>query len=80
MRPVRTGDAVTIGYGGRTVRGIVKLASPNARSLMLEFDAMLGGFVGMMPVLMDDAGVYRDLVERQPVEVRLTQPRPSTDG
>ena len=74
VRRFRTGDAVAIGYEGRTVRGVVKLASPNGRSLMLEFDAMLGGFVGMMPVLLDDAGVYRDLVERQPVDIQPAPP------
>ena len=66
---MKTGDAVSITYDGRTVPGTIKLASPNGRSLMLEFDAMLGGFVGMMPVLADDDGAYRDLVLGRPVVV-----------
>ena len=37
---------------------------------MLGFDAMLGGFIGMMPVLKDDFGTYRDLIEAEPVEVK----------
>lgn len=59
---LKTGDAVRIVYEGRTVRGSVKLASPNGRSLILEFEAILGGFAGMMPALMDDHGIYRDLI------------------
>lgn len=59
----KTGDQARIIYEGRTVLGSVKLASPNGHSLMLEFDAILGGFAGMMPALMDDReGIYRDLI------------------
>lgn len=67
MTPLKTGDIVMITYGAQTVRGAVKLASPNGRSVMLEFEAMLGGFVGMMPALGDEKGVYRDLLFNQPV-------------
>lgn len=69
MTTFRTGDAVVIGYGERTVPGIVKLASPNGQSLMLQYEAILGGFVGAMPVLGDDRGGYRDLIFGQPVTV-----------
>jgi hypothetical protein len=51
MHVWKTGDLVRITYEGRSVDGAVKLASPNGLSLMLEFDAILGGCVGMMPVL-----------------------------
>jgi hypothetical protein len=66
---MKTGDLVTITYDGRTVAGVVKLASGNGASLMLEFEAILGGFVGMMPALRDDAGTYRDLVFHKPVAI-----------
>jgi hypothetical protein len=66
---MKTGAAVRITHAGRTVRGAVKLASPNGRSLMLEFDALLGGYAGMMPVLQGDDGTYRDLVKGEPVDV-----------
>lgn len=69
MTPLCTGDAVEIVYGDHVVRGWVKLASGNGLSLMLEFEAVLGGFVGMMPVLLDDDGVYRDLFRRWPVKL-----------
>jgi hypothetical protein len=38
------------------------LASENSKSLMLQFDAMLGGYVGMMPVLWVNDH-YADLIE-----------------
>lgn len=68
---MKTGDTVRITYDGRTVGGRVRLASPNGRSLMLEFEAILGGFVGMLPALMDDSGAYRDLIFSRPVGVEL---------
>jgi hypothetical protein len=62
------GDRVKIRFKGREVEGVVVLASENGKSLALEFDAMLGGYVSMMPVL--DAGDgYRDLVTNSPVEI-----------
>ena len=46
------GDKIEIDNDGRTVEGVVVFASPNGISLMIGFDAMLGGHVGMMPVTM----------------------------
>lgn len=57
-----TGDAVLIECEGVTVEGVVILASENGKSLMLGFDALLDGYVGMLPVLRDDDGGYRSLV------------------
>lgn len=65
------GHTIRVTYGGRTVDAEVVLASPCGRSLFLRFDAMLGDaegmYFGQMPVLQDDAGVYRDLIRMQPV-------------
>jgi hypothetical protein len=69
MTILRKGSRVLITYKGREVEGWVIVASDNQHSLMLGFDAMLGGFVGMMPVL-DNGDGYRDLVEHEPVEVK----------
>jgi len=71
MKIWKTGDEVQITMGGRTVVGRVLLASPNGRALALSFEAMLGpegggAYVGMMPVLEED-GVFRDLVTRSEV-------------
>lgn len=62
------GQFVQVTCGGKTLKAMVLLASENGRSLMLGFDGGLpsrsgGMFMGSLPVLMDDAGVYRDLIE-----------------
>ena len=69
----RAGDAVMITYDGRTVPGTITLASPNGVSLMLAFDALLGGHVGMMPVLGDGRGNYASLIEQRPVKIERVQ-------
>lgn len=69
-RPFRSGDAVAIGFDGRTVEGSVMLASSNGLSLMLQFEAVLGGFLGEMPVMGDGSGGYRDLVSGRPVTIK----------
>lgn len=74
MNPPRifqTGESVTIRYRQKTAAGRVKLASDNGRSLMLEFDAMLGGYAGMMPVLWleDRQPGFYCLVEGEAVQV-----------
>ncbi len=66
MHVWKTGDLVRITYEGRSVDGAVKLASQNGLSLMLEFEAVLGGCVGMMPVIYED-GDFRCLMTRRPV-------------
>lgn len=66
----KTGDAVRITCEGRTVPGIVLLAAANGRSLMLEFEAILAGAVGTMPVLWDPEGhTFRFLMTGVPVEL-----------
>jgi hypothetical protein len=67
-RAVKTGDPVWIGCDDRTVEGTILLASGNERSLMLGFEAILGGHVGVMPVLFVD-GVYRSVVTGEAVAV-----------
>ena len=69
------GQFVTITYEGRSTKAMVLLASANGRSLMLGFDGALwgrlGAFFGALPVLQDEAGVYRDLVADLPVEIAV---------
>ena len=69
------GQFVRITYGAKTLDGMVMLASSNGKSLMVGFDGAFispsgGMFPGAMPLLMDDDGVYRDLVENEPVQVQ----------
>ena len=68
MSDFHRGQFVRLTYGGRVVKAMVMLASINGKSLMLGFDGALvpshgeGMFPGVMPLLQDDLGVYRDLV------------------
>jgi len=74
------GDRVSIFFAGEEVHGAVVLASTNGGSLMLSFDGILGGYVGLMPVLRDDEGVYEDLIERRPVAIKpIAAPWPGRD-
>lgn len=59
----KTGDRVKITCEGRTVDGVILLASENGKSLALSFEAILAGHVGMMPVSRaDDGDRYRTLI------------------
>jgi hypothetical protein len=64
------GQQVRIEYNGQAVNAQVELASGNGRSLMLVFSGVLrdnqgGFFVGRVPLLFDDDGHYRDLVNNE---------------
>lgn len=59
---MKTGDDVVIECQGWTIPGTVTLASPNGVSLILSFEAILDGHVGMMPVLLNDDGEYRSIM------------------
>ena len=53
-----------------TVEGHVIYGSDNRASLMLGFEAILdGGFVGMMPVLLGEDGVYRNIFTNHEVKI-----------
>jgi hypothetical protein len=76
MEKFATNDLVFITFEGRTVPGKVLLASENGQSLMLIFDAMLGGYVATMPVLWrpesrlpEDNGEFTDLIKGLPVTI-----------
>lgn len=71
--PLKQGDKVYATYNGRTVPAVVTLASPNGRSLVIAFEAMLGGHVGMMPIFQLNDGTYRSLLENEPVELERLQ-------
>jgi hypothetical protein len=68
----RKGDRVKIGWEGRTINAEVLIASPNGKSLMLQFEAIIGGYVGMMPVVQDDVGKFHTIGtnEKLTVEAR----------
>ncbi len=68
-----TGDRIEIEHDGRTVNGLVLLASENGLSLMLEFEAVLHGHVGMMPVTMVDETTGRSIVDGIEVTIRRVE-------
>ena len=69
---MKKGDRVQVTYGERTLTALVLLASPNGRSLMIGWDdGMLGGHLGMMPILQDESGEYRSLIEGKPVDLKV---------
>ncbi len=75
------GDFVRITYADNPpTEGMVLIASPNGDSLMLGFDGTLrtakgGIYFGMLPVLRDEAGVYRDLARGDPVTIEPREAR-----
>jgi hypothetical protein len=74
---MKRGDFVWIERGDVKMQAMVTLASPNEDSLMVMFDGMFCGYVNAMPLLRDDEGVYRDLLENKPVEVSGQDRSPS---
>jgi hypothetical protein len=64
-----TGEKVMIECKGVNRYATVELASSNGKSLALVFEAIIDGHVGMMPVLLDDDGVYRSIVNGVAVKI-----------
>jgi len=67
------GDRIKIVYGEREVEGEVVIGSHNNAALMISFDAMLGGHVGVMPVLVHDQerGIYHSIIDGTEVRIQL---------
>lgn len=64
----KSGDEIRIRFEGQTLMATVKKASPNSVSLMIEFEGILGGYIGWMPLLLEDSG-YIDLLTRRSVTI-----------
>jgi hypothetical protein len=75
---IRTGDTVYFSTrdGAQQIAATVLLASPNGRSLMLTFEAVVetpsGVYVGNMPVLQLEDGRWIEIVGQH--EIRIEQP------
>lgn len=70
----KQGERALIKFAGREATATVVMASENGRSLLLSFPAMLGGYLGMMPVLDEFGnGDFRDLMTHQQVEISRMQ-------
>jgi len=71
MYRFRKGDTVMVGFRGQQTTGEIRFASRNGKSLMLEVK-FLGGYIGVMPVLWDDAKQeFQDLINRDKVELAI---------
>lgn len=57
--------------GVRTENACVILASKNGKSLVVAFEAMLGGYVGTMPLMWTEEGYFVDLIKGERVEITL---------
>ena len=75
---MKQGDPVRVTVDGRVVDAMIVLASANGGSLMIRFEAILDGCVGMMPLvgtvrIGHDGGVdgwdYHNLMTGRPVLV-----------
>lgn len=64
------GQRVTLTCAGRSVPATILMASENQRSLVLNFDAIITGHVGAMPVLLGEDGVYRSILDGVEVQVK----------
>jgi hypothetical protein len=70
IQDLRRGEYVLVEHAGRKADAQVVLVSANGASLMLTFDAMLGGYMGMMPVLWSkEQGAYIDLIKNEQVGI-----------
>jgi hypothetical protein len=67
MRHWQAGDDLVLIYRDRSEPATVILATPNGKTLLLSFDALLGGHAGAMPVQADDDGEFWSAVSGEPV-------------
>lgn len=63
------GEFVEITAGDKSVDGMVTLASENGKSLIVMFDGMLDGHLGVMPILLTEEGKYAALLTGQIVKL-----------
>jgi hypothetical protein len=67
------GDTLILGCKGEQFLATVSLASPNGKSLVVLFNAMIDGHLGMMPVTVDERGDYCSLINRVPITLRFPE-------
>jgi hypothetical protein len=73
------GEKCVVRHHGRDVPAVVTMASGNGASLFIQWDAfkheaMIAGCVGTMPILRDESGVYRCLMNGEKVDLRHLEP------
>lgn len=71
---MKKGDKIWITCEKQRVKGWIILVSPNQVSLMIGFEAMLSGHVGMMPILRNEEdGIYRALFNDAEVKIEARE-------
>jgi hypothetical protein len=68
---MKFGDTVRVTHDGRSVTAMVLLVTKFNTPGMVSFDAVLGGYVNVMPILRLEDGSLVDLINSKPVEVKL---------
>lgn len=66
---IRKGDWVRLGVDSHDLDALVIMASSNGRSLIVVCEAIVGGFVGTVPVFQEDDGRWTTL-SGTPITVR----------
>jgi len=70
----RKGELCRVTYAGRTVDALVEVGSQNGASIGVTFEAILGGFAGVISAYWDERdGCYRDLMFSHRVELSPRQ-------
>ena len=69
----KVGDRVQIECEGTTVEGTIVLASSNGVSLIIQFETILRGHGGIIPVLMSDDMHGCSIVNNVPVVIRPSE-------
>lgn len=65
------GDKVAVTHCGRSVPGVVLIVNKYGTAGAVAFEAILGGYVRMMPVVTSENGEQTDLIKGEPVEIKL---------
>ncbi len=75
-------DAIVITCGDRTLPAKVEMISNNQVSILISFEALLGGHAGMMPATRWDTArnAYRSIIDGTEFVVKKLQPRGTTSG
>ena len=74
MERFNSGERVKIKIGEESVVGTVLFASGNGRSLLLNFNAMLSGYVMRMPVLwLPEQQKYVEVLKGREVKLERTE-------
>lgn len=69
------GEDVEVTFEHRTVIGKIEMISDNQVSLLVSFEAVLGGHAGMMAATRHDKErhIYRSIIDGTPVTIRSKQ-------